>query len=265
MTDTPTASGADLARQAFAAARAAAKTRPDTPAKRRTTVPRGRRGEGRDPQGLGNILGRLTAEQGWDAGLGGGNVIDQWPQLCPQYVGLVQPVHYDDETGRLDLRPGTHSHATQLRLLGGQLAKQINDKLGRPVVRTIRVLPVGRLDTPEGTTAGGGRPVPEAPVKTRETAHPGYRATLAVALEHRIDHRRVDPYEEEARRRQEAALRAGRPDPDEDRDAYWAQDSAEAQAGPRAGSCEASRQAALARKRQEAAGAAEPRRLFGAA
>ncbi|MDX2870481.1 DciA family protein, partial [Streptomyces scabiei] len=127
---TQQASGADLARQALAAYKASARTAPTTKPTRPKRK-RAERGAGRDPQGLGAVLGRLTAEQGWTGGMNGGSILDQWAQLCPQYVGLVQPAHYDDTTGRLDLRPGSHTYAAQLRLLGGQLAKQINDKIGR--------------------------------------------------------------------------------------------------------------------------------------
>ncbi|MFE1515807.1 DciA family protein [[Kitasatospora] papulosa] len=205
MTEQP-ASGADLARLAFQAARAAAKTRPTTQPKLRTAKPV--RGERRDPAGLGNVLGHLTAELGWQTSVQGGDILAQWPALCPQYVGRVEPTHYDPRAGRLDLRPSSPAYATQLRLLGGQLCKQINDKMGRDVVRSIRVLPVGALSSEESssrpatTTSVAAGP---GPVKTRETASPGYRATLAAVR--RPDARTVDPrvLEAIARQNQDAA------------------------------------------------------------
>ncbi|MEU5490280.1 DUF721 domain-containing protein [Streptomyces sp. NPDC020196] len=203
---TTEASGADLARLAFQAARGAAKTRPTTQPKLRTARPV--RGERRDPAGLGNILGNLTAELGWQTGVQGGDLITQWPDLCPQYVGRVEPAHYDPRAGRLDLRPSSPAYATQLRLLGGQLCKQINDKMGQDLVRSIRVLPVGALASeesssrPAATTSSAAGP---GPVKTRETASPGYRATLAAVR--RPDARTVDPrvLEAIARQNQDAA------------------------------------------------------------
>jgi len=261
MTITPSASGADLARQALAAARANARNTPTQTAKKRRPTMRVHRGEGRDPQGLDGILQRLTTEQGWDAGIGGGNVIDQWPTLCPQYGGLVQPVHYDEDHGRLDLRPSTHAYAAQLRILGGQLAKQINDKMGRPVVRSIRVLPVGRVDTPQAPATGPERPA-DAPVKTRETASAGYRATLEAALTHRPDRQPTNPYIAEALTRQEHALRANRQPETEHADAVWEIDRlTSSQPDP----ADTIRRAALARARHEKAGGDVPRRLFGAA
>ncbi|MFB7738255.1 DciA family protein [Streptomyces sp. NPDC056112] len=253
-------SGADLARQALAAARAAAKSNPTTgPKKPRPTV-RPTRGERADPQGLGSLLKRITVEQGWIDNLNGGSVIDQWPTLCPQYVGLVQPVHYDDTSYRLDLRPGSHTYAAQLRLLGGQLAKQINDKMGRPVVRTIRVLPVGPIDTSSPAIPEPDRAEPGAPVKTRATASPGYRAALDAALTHRPERQPGNPYVAEAAARQEQALRANRQPETEHRDAHWVD-----QLTPREPDrSETVRQAALARKRLEDTGTA-PRRAFDAA
>lgn len=263
MTDTPQASGADLARQALAAARANAKNTPAPQTKKPRPTIRVHRGERTDPQGLAGVLGRLTAEQGWTDNLHGGSIIDQWPTLCPQYDGLVQPVHFDEDRGRLDLRPGSHSYAAQLRLLGGQLAKQINDKLGRPVVRTIRVLPVGAIEQRDAYTAvyagHPAQPGSEAPVKTRETASPGYRATLDAALTHRPECPPTDPYTVQAMRRQEAALRAGRQPEAEHREAVWAE--TDAPAGPAPGSVEESLARARAYARKTRAGRA-PRQAF---
>ncbi|AKZ60783.1 putative Tra3-like protein (plasmid) [Streptomyces ambofaciens ATCC 23877] len=257
-------SGADLARMALAAARANAKTAP-APAKKTRRGPRPVRGEGRDPQGLGNILGRLQAEQGWDAGLNGGNLLDQWATIAPtELATTVQAVAYDPDRGILELRPSSPAYATQIRLFQQQLVAHLNRQLGKPAVRSIRVLaPGGDHRTAADALDPEQAPVPAGPVKTRDTAHPGYQHTLALALEHRgTQHQRIDPYEIEARTRQEAALRAGRQPETEHRDAVWETDRLEAaQVDER----EAVRQAAIARARREKAGGSGPRRLFGAA
>lgn len=261
MADTPQLSGRDLARQALAAYKATARTAPtNTPAKtrRKKTL---RAGSGRDPITFGAAIAGLTGDLPLEAGLAGGDIINQWPTLCPQYAGRVQPVSYDERTGRLDLRPGSHSYAGQLRLLGGQLAKQINDKLGRPVVRTIRVLPVGNIAPAGPAEPIAQQPQPETPVRTRADGCPGYQDALAVVLEHQPERKAVDPYVEHAMRRQEAALRAGRPPETEHRDAIWAQDDAERKAGPAPGSMAASEAAARAVARQNRAARA-PRRAF---
>ena len=261
MTDTP--SGLDLARQALAAYKATAKNTPAAgPKKARRTV-RPARGEGRDPQGLGNILGRLTTEQGWTDQLGGGNIIDRWTELCPTvYVDTTQPVGYDPDTGTLTLRTASHTIATGLRMAELMLVQSINGKLGRAVVRKIRVT--------IGTGAAASRrlednapepsPDPEASVRNREDGCPGYQDARAVVLEHQPTPAPVDPHIEQAMRRQEAALRAGRPPETEHRDAIWAQEPA----GPVPGSAEDIHARARAYARQQRAGRA-PRRAFDVA
>ncbi|MFE5026294.1 DciA family protein [Streptomyces sp. NPDC056656] len=209
MSDQPTASGADLARQALAHYKATAQTKPaGGPGNgRRTTRRRLRPGDGRDPVGLGAVLKGSSIDASWDASLSGGSIVDQWASLCPQYATTVQPVAYDADRGRLDLRPATQAYAAQLRLLGGQLAKQINDKMGCDVVRSIRVLPVAALTT--GTPATAQQtptPQSQAPVRTRETASPGYRHDLELALAHRPEHAPTVPLLREALERQNAVL-----------------------------------------------------------
>ncbi|MGP3737997.1 DciA family protein (plasmid) [Streptomyces sp. GDS52] len=263
MTATPPTSGADLARQALAAARKAATTRPtQDPRKPRRTRPA--RGTGRDPQGLGTILGKLTAEQGWEDGLGGGNLLDQWPTIAPtELASTVQPIAYDPDRGILELRPSSPAYATQVRLFQHQLAKHLNTQLGRPAVRSIRVLAPSATATAATTGPEPEQPKPsDAPVKTRETASAGYRATLEAVFAHRPDRQPTDPRIAEALARQETALRAHRQDEGEHRDGEWETDRlTTGQDGP----ADTIRRAALARARHERAGGEVPRRLFGAA
>jgi predicted nucleic acid-binding Zn ribbon protein len=260
MSDTPTASGADLARQALAAARASAKTSPATKDRKpRTRIQRGDRGPGRDPIAFGNLLGKVSAEQGWPVALDGGSVLNRWTELCPQFAETVQPAGYDPERRVLALRPSTHAVASGLRLLGGQLAKQINDKLGSTVVRAIRVLPVGQITTAGAFTDGTAEAGPEAPVRTREDGCPGYQNNRAIVLEHKPEPPPVDPYVAEAMARQEAALRAGRQAEGEHREAVWAE--ADVSSGPVPGSVEESLARARAYARKTRAGRA-PRQAF---
>ncbi|KPI31381.1 protein of unknown function DUF721 [Actinobacteria bacterium OV320] len=263
---TPQSSGADLARQALAAARAAAKTQPVAGPKKTRRTMRVHRGEGRDPQAFDAILNTLRAEQGWEGGINGGNLLDQWPDICPpELATTVRPTAYDPERGLLTLEPSTPAYGTQLRLFQNKLIQHLNQALGKPAVRTIRVLPPGgRRDGAPDPAPQPTAPKPEAPVKTRETAHAGYRHTLALALENRLTLPPETAYEEEARRRQEAALRANRQPESEDREAYWAQQDAAAAAGPTPGSMAASEAAARAYARSQAAGRT-PQRAFDVA
>ncbi|WP_329047010.1 DUF721 domain-containing protein [Streptomyces sp. NBC_01422] len=261
MTDTapqPAASGADLARLAFQAARAAAKTKPTSMPKTRTRRPI--RGERREPAGLGNVLAAVSGELGWQAGVQGGDLLERWPDLCPQYAGRVEPAHYDPRAGRLDLRPSSPAYATQLRLLGGQLCKQINDKMGQDVVRSIRVLPVGALVNEESSNRPGvatpAAAVDPGPVKTRDTASDGYKATLAAVR--RAAPRTVDPRVLEAMHAQEQT--AAR----EPETAFAATVSAMQDLAPAAvDTAEQIRQAAIARK--YGAGDSTVRTAFGVA
>lgn len=261
MTDTPQLSGRDLARQALANARKAARTQPAAGPNRRRT-PRLTRTRGRDPITFADAITNLGADLPLTDGLAGGTLLNQWDTLCPQYAHCVQPASYDEHTGRLDLRPNSHAYAAQLRLLGGQLAKQINDKLGRTVVRTIRVLPVGTLTAPQPADPGTPSAAADSLVKTRETASPGYRTALESALAHRPDRAPANPRLQQAMARQEAALRAGRPPETEHRDAVWEADRLEQQERDRT---EAVRKAAIARKHAEGSGTQIPARVFGTA
>lgn len=259
-------SGLDLARQALAEYKKRTWAIPSKTSGQPKPKPRRfvRTGDRRDPAPLRNAFAEISTDPRWEAGLAGGSIIDQWPNLCPQYAGLVQPIHYEEQTGRLDLRPGSHSYAAQLRMFGGQLAKQINDKLGRPVVRTIRVLPVGNLEWANPAATGrAGQPDADLPVKTRETASPGYRQALEAALAHKPDRQPTNPYLREALERQAAALRANREPEDAHRDAMWELDRLKSAEVDRS---EAVRRAALARKRLEQAGSGQlPRRAFDVA
>ncbi len=256
----PSTSGADLARQALARARAAAKTAPASKPRgpKRTRRPAG---AGRDPQALAGILGNLATDEGWNDNLGGGNILDRWTDLCPTaYAHTTRPVAFDADTGQLTVKAASHTVAAHLRLMERQLVGYINQQIGRPLVRRVRVGISG--DTTPAALAVEEQPVVEAPVKTRETAHPGYRATLEAALAHRPDRAPSDSYVVEALARQEAALRASRQPEDEHRDAIWEIDRlTTAQPDP----AEATRRAAIARARQQKAGGDVPRRLFGAA
>jgi predicted nucleic acid-binding Zn ribbon protein len=258
----PTASGADLARQALAAARAAAKTRPAEPARKTRRMVRDSRTGGRDPIGLGGILERLTAEQGWKDSIGGGELIDQWTQICPtELATTVQPVGYDAEHGLLTLRPSSAAYATQVRLFERQLAKHLNDRLGRPAVRKIRVLSAGAAAAPspavEETTAA------PAPVRTRETASPGYRRTFEAHQAARASSTPTDPRVADAIERQNQVLT--RPANREPETAFTdAVAELERLTAPTVDRAEQIRRAAIARKRG-GGDAAPVRRAFDVA
>lgn len=260
---TPQASGRDLARQALAAYKTGRTPGQNTgPTRKRTRRVREDRAGGRDPLRLGTLLDRIAAEQAWTTSLEGGNIIDQWPTLCPQFVGKVQPLEFREDTGQLVVRPCSDAYGAQLRLLGGQLCKQINDKLGSIVVKSLGVMRVGEVTTPPTAAEPKSAAAPTGLVRTPETASPGYQRTRAVAREHKPDRTSLlTPAARAAIERQNEALRERR-EPEESFTEFVAQqERLEEQAGPPADSLEASIRAALAYKHS---GGREPRRLFEA-
>ncbi|MFF9632929.1 DciA family protein [Streptomyces fradiae] len=266
MPDTPRPAGADLARQALNAYRAKAANSPAGPGRKPRPRPRRTdRSSGRDPIGFGALLTQLGAEQGWTTSLDGGSLLDRWDELCPSaLLGHVQPVAFDADTGRLDLRPASDAYAAQLRLLGGQLARHLNDRHGRQTVRTIRILPVGSLTAGAPAATPVTPPAGQAgPVRTRETASPGYRRALAAALENKPA--RDTLLDERIRAAVAASDRwlagpANREPETAFTDAVAAREQDVEAAGPPPGSIEASIQAALRHKHT----GREPRRLFQA-
>lgn len=262
MNEQQPASGRDLARQALAQYKATARQNPSPVRKPRRRTRTDRTG-GRDPIGFGAVLAGLNVDYEWGVALDGGSILDRWATLCPQFVDTVQPIAYDPNTGRLDLRPVSHAYAANLRLLGGQLCKQINDKVGKPVVRSIRVLPVGAITPPSAPQAAQEPSQDMGPVITRDTASPGYQRTLAIHQEHRGDpDRPANPHVAAALERQNQALRDRREPETAFTDAVAGRGQLTEQQPT--DSLEASLRAARARAAADRAGR-EPVRLFGAA
>ena len=253
MTD-KTASGQDLARQALAAYKATAKTAPTSKPKLRQI--KRDRGPGREPVGLGGVLGNISTEQGWDLAREGGGIRDQWATLCPELLGHAEPVAYDAEQRRLDVRPVSPTYATHLRVHNRPLCRRINKKLGKDVVRVINVLQVGAVAGEPSSAPGPKAPATPGPVKTRETASAGYRATLAAIR--KPETRTVDPRVLEAMQTQ--AQNAAR----EPETAFAATVAAMQDLAPAAtDTAEQIRQAAIARK--YGGGDNAVRTVFGAA
>lgn len=262
MPDSPTGSGLDLARQALAAYKATTKTTPAPKAARRTQR-RIRGGEHRDPVTLGSTLGRVSAEQGWQVNLSGGDVLGQWATLCPQFADTVRPEGFDAEKGTLVLRPTSYAYAAQLRLLGGQLAKQINDKLGRSLVARIRILPVGATTSSPTPSHTETTPAPTGPPhrQPRRAQPPGYLQAREAVQANRPQTSERDPLLQAAADRQTAVLAA----PGNREPARCFTDAVaelERLTPPEVDAIEQSRQAAIARKH---AGDQPVRRAFDVA
>ncbi|MCD9146079.1 DciA family protein [Streptomyces albireticuli] len=157
------------------------------------------------------VLQGLIVDRAWDLPAAGGTVLDRWPDIAtavaPQPPDHVQAVAFHPDTGQLDLRPDSPACATQLRLITARIVTAANNAAGTDTVRTVRILhpessPAPRLASPRPAAAAA----PEALVKTREMASPGFHEALAA---HRsvTTPRRVDPAIAEAAERQTKALR----------------------------------------------------------
>ena len=137
---------AAAARAALARARQVARDRglrPGMkPARRRQPADSVRSGpdlDGRDPALIGDQLGRLVAERGWQADVAVGSVTGRWPQVVgPDVAAHVQPVSFD--TGVLTVQADSTAWATQMRLLASTLLGRLADEVGAGTVTQLVVL-----------------------------------------------------------------------------------------------------------------------------
>jgi predicted nucleic acid-binding Zn ribbon protein len=144
-------SGAEAVRAALGRARAAARARGAVPGaapgdtrggRRRRRQDDGSRSgarpDARDPQLLGDTLGRLVAERGWQEAVSVGGVMGRWDAV----VGGDVAAHCRPETfegGVLVVRADSTAWATQVRLLSGSLLARLADEVGEGVVTKVVV------------------------------------------------------------------------------------------------------------------------------
>ncbi|MGP3635586.1 DUF721 domain-containing protein [Streptomyces sp. 24-1644] len=178
-------SGVDLARQALIAAREAARKNGATskkPKRRTTTVVRR---DGREPLGLGSVIGRMMTERGMVAPAAGGSVRVDFDTILaavvPELAGRVQAVAFDAETGRLDVVPDAPAVGTQLRWSAPKLIAVANERVPNTNVRALHVLAPASVKTDPTSAAAVPAPQPTAPVAPMQRADPpeGYREAIA--------------------------------------------------------------------------------------
>lgn len=96
-------------------------------------------GTGRDPLGLGKVVGRLVAERGWSSPVAVGSVMAEWATLVgPEISAHCTPESFEDTT--LHVRCDSTAWATQLRLLSFSLLEKFRAELGEGVVTKLHVL-----------------------------------------------------------------------------------------------------------------------------
>ncbi|GAA3706366.1 hypothetical protein GCM10022377_20110 [Zhihengliuella alba] len=95
--------------------------------------------DGRDPQELGSVLGRLVRNRGWTSPVAVGSVMSRWAELVgPQVATHCKPESFEGTT--VVVRCDSSSWATQMRLLSHSILKSFDEKLGPGIVTRIEVL-----------------------------------------------------------------------------------------------------------------------------
>ncbi|KIF05671.1 hypothetical protein PL81_12030 [Streptomyces sp. RSD-27] len=176
-------SGVDLARQALAAARAAARQRGERPSGSRKAhrTRATRQQDGREPIGFQQLLANLITDRAWELPAAGGSLVDEWPAIATDLAGHVALAGYDAATGELAVRPVSAPYATAVRLRTRQLIDAANQAMGSATaVRTIRILPPGRLAAPpRAGEASATPPKAEAMLEEPYQVPAGYQEAIA--------------------------------------------------------------------------------------
>ncbi|MEV0694054.1 DciA family protein [Streptomyces sp. NPDC050388] len=249
-------SGVDLARVALRAAMEAARANGGgQKAKAKPRMIRAVRRDEREPMGLGAAIGALVTERAWELPAVGATLRERWAAIAPELAGHVAAVSYDADSGQLTVCPESSAWATKARLEQTRIIAAANQSAGRTVVRSLRILAPGSVPAPEPADVDPVPvTVPAGPVRTRETASPGYRLALEAHREV-APAPRVDPGIAEAVERQTAALRelSRRAFPEIDDVPDDAPTPFDAARSERRRQAEVSRAAALRRARQERA------------
>lgn len=165
------ASGADLARAALAAARRRAREVEDGRAAQRrdrkggSARRSGARPDDRDPQLLEATLARLLAEVGWETPAAVGSVIHGWADIVGARIAAhCVPLSYDD--GVLTVQTDSSAWATELRNLSSTLLTRLNASVPRrrgpsgatePAITRLSVLGPNVPDWRKGRLSAGGR------------------------------------------------------------------------------------------------------------
>ena len=141
-TPTRPLSGVDLARAALARAREEARAKGAAPARRRRgaagSSSAARRRDPGEPELLGETLGRLLAERGWDVPAAVAGVTERWPEIAGEDLAAhCRPERFHD--GVLTLVAESTAWATEIRLLVPKLHGRLDEVVGSGVVRRVEV------------------------------------------------------------------------------------------------------------------------------
>jgi predicted nucleic acid-binding Zn ribbon protein len=96
------------------------------------------RGRRDDPQLLGQAIGGLLDQQGWQQRAAIGSVFGRWAEIVGRDLAAhTQPDAFAD--GELAVIADSTAWATQVRLLAPQLVRRLNAELGDGTVRRVKV------------------------------------------------------------------------------------------------------------------------------
>ncbi|OLT27714.1 hypothetical protein BJF83_17615 [Nocardiopsis sp. CNR-923] len=135
----PAVSGADLARQALARARAEARERGAVP---RGAAPR-RRARGRirsrnEPQLFGDAVRAWLIEHGWQEQVAVGGVFGRWADIVGEFNAQhLRPVKYAE--GELVVAADSPTSAALGRSMARDLMRRLNEELGEGTIVSIDV------------------------------------------------------------------------------------------------------------------------------
>jgi predicted nucleic acid-binding Zn ribbon protein len=139
-------SGADLARDAMARARASARQRgayrtsPTAARAKRETKRRESQpfAGGRDPLAMSEAVETLLRRMGWTEQIEVSGVTGRWREVVgDQIADHCEPLGFDE--GVLTVKASSTAWATQLTIMSGQIRHRINEEFGRDIVREIKV------------------------------------------------------------------------------------------------------------------------------
>ncbi|MBV2364103.1 DciA family protein [Streptomonospora nanhaiensis] len=139
----PALGGADLARQALAQAKAAAKERGAAPDRRPRRTRRGPVRSRNEPQLFGDAVRAWLVEHGWQEQVAIGGVFGRWAEIVGDFNAQhLRPVSY--EAGELVIAADSPTMAAHARAMARDLVRRLNEELGHGSVHAIKVQAPGR-------------------------------------------------------------------------------------------------------------------------
>jgi len=112
-------------------------------ARRRTRIARDETsvpyGSGREPRGIGDVLGSMTAEMGWESPIAQAELLARWPEI----VGAETAAHSSPvgiEQGILTVRCDSTAWATQLRRMGAAIVTRIMAEFASSGVQSVKFI-----------------------------------------------------------------------------------------------------------------------------